>query len=107
MYLLAEIDKGGYIWANAAAGQFMVHKDTRWMFQRATCFDTFSAAKRMRALEEIRNDWCLPLILRLDEYGGADEIWVNKQDHADAVERLKTWAGCYGAWPVRVLKPAA
>lgn len=103
MYLLVDIDKGGFIRSlfNPATfgGRTMVHRETRNMQQWAGCFDLLREASAA-ASELEREDVA---ILSLTDEGGGDAVWVRDEQREVVSERLRIWKGCYGAWPLRRL----
>lgn len=102
MYLLADINSGGYIkslFQPAEYGRETVHRETRGMDQWAGCYEKLDQAKAAAA-EQGREDVA---ILGLTDEGGVSHVWLRESQRELWVERLKVFKGCYGAWPIRKL----
>lgn len=97
-YALATIDSGGYIKTTGVANR-IVHRESLiddLACYTFTCFDTAKAAR-----------YGDQMILGVDKTDHACEVWVTPDNAEYVKDKLRIWAGCYGAWPVRQLNGEA
>lgn len=104
MYLLVNIDRGGYIRslfepAAIGVGKKIVHRETRNMQNWAGCYDQLQQAKA--ALDEQKREDAF--ILSLTSEGGGECVWLRDDQRKLLCERLNVWKGCYGGWTLRRL----
>jgi len=100
MYVLAEIDEGGFIYTIPQQGwRDMVHKESNFPLRHEVLYEQLRFAEEDLPEESPYGN--PTLILRVEEGGGANMIWCHAEVEDTIRKRLKTWAGCYGAWPVR------
>lgn len=101
MYLVVNIDEGGYIRTVGDGTTRLsrtIHKETRGANEWPGCFDTLAAA---RAVWETHTE--SKAILELDKEGGGKAIWMRDSQRDLLIPRLSLWKGCYGLWPISKL----
>jgi hypothetical protein len=98
-YILARIDRGGYIRCSDNIPK-IVHKQTVNLDRDDSlrCFARLDMAKSAWEGSEDPE-----IILGLNDEGAAESIYCKAAQEPTVKDRLKIWAGCYGAWPVRRL----
>lgn len=98
MYLLGDINEGGYIHVESGVTRIMLHRETRNLhYELVTCSTLKEAQeKRDRGPQALGN----PLIVKLTPEGGGERLYARSEDRETVSERLQVWKGCYGAWPV-------
>lgn len=98
-YILAKIDRGGYIRCSDNIPK-IVHKQTVNLDRDDSlrCFARLEMAKEALGEPETNE-----FILGLNDDGAAESIYCKESQELTVKDRLKIWAGCYGAWPVRRL----
>lgn len=100
MYVLAEIDGGGFIYTlPQAGGREMVHKESIFPLRHEVLYEQLRFAEADLPEESPYGN--PTFILRVEEGDGADMIWCHSAVEELIRKRLRTWSGCYGAWPVR------
>lgn len=99
MYFLAEIDGGGFIYANFP--HHMVHRESQFPWMGMQTFEDLAEAKEELLEKSIRG--CPTLIVKYNAGGSVGELWTFACNEAIVKERLRIWNGCYGTWPVRRL----
>lgn len=100
MYVLAEIDNGGFIYTMPqVGGRTMVHKESVFPLDYGVMYDQLRFAEADLPEESPYGN--PTFILRVEEGAGANMIWCHEAVEELIRKRLRTWAGCYGAWPVR------
>jgi hypothetical protein len=100
MYLLVDIDAGGYIRSKKDRYK-IVHRETRNIPRNTEWGEIFyrldEAKTQLMGTSEA--------ILELTEEGGGKTIWMPRESEKLLKDRLKIWKGCYGAWETLLLNP--
>jgi len=99
VYLLGEIDAGGYIYVTQGANRKVLHRETRNLHYEFPTCETLGEAREKRERPGLV-PLGLPLIVKLAKHGGAERLYGRKEDLDEVTERLQVWKGCYGAWPL-------
>lgn len=80
-----------------------VHRETIFPFNHQALYNTLREAKETLP-EGDSSD--ISLILEVELGQGVQCIWLYPEREEEIRRRLKTFAGCYGAWPIRRLNAA-
>lgn len=101
MYTVATVEADGMIRVKTAPlVERVVHKESVAIHAWGnTCYSQLHVAKK---------HWPGPdstsVILHLnDKTGACTAIWMGDAQRETLMPRLKRWAGCYGAWPIKKL----
>lgn len=103
-YCLGAINSGGYIFAQAPGeynDQRMVHRETIFPWPGQEIHPSLADAKEV--LIPLTEKGSPGLILEVRNGAGVQAIWCASEHLPEVKKRLKTWSGCYGAWPVKLL----
>ncbi len=107
-HMLVFIDDEGYIYQvdeNDTPGP-MVHRETRRMHQHPAACSRYNQGRDfLLTLQQRGNKDCYGL-LELSPEGGGQAIYVPEAQADMWNDRLKFWKGCYGKWPIHIIKEA-
>lgn len=92
MFLIVEIDKGGYI-RTCSHPRTIIHRETRSLDLTHVVKKTLVDAQQLIVCDE-------QAILELSKDGGGKALWMRDDQRPLWEPRLRVWAGCYGSWPV-------
>jgi hypothetical protein len=96
MYLVVDIDGGGFIRpAGATAYSDVIHRESWNLHRRCSTDDTLrDAAPRVFGRRGVAE---------LNERGAVCALWAKEDALPYWTEKLKIWNGCYGSWPLRTM----